>query len=69
MARPGETWVRLVALDCRRKLTKMLGHCYLMTENLQKAYDAYQQALVNLRDPKVRSFPISTHPTVLESIV
>ena len=29
------------------------GHCYLMTENLQKAYDAYQQALVNLRDPKV----------------
>lgn len=23
-----------------------------MTENLQKAYDAYQQALVNLRDPK-----------------
>ncbi|CAI6098456.1 hypothetical protein V2G26_001049 [Clonostachys chloroleuca] len=29
-----------------------LGHCYLMTENLQKAYDAYQQALVNLRDCK-----------------
>ncbi|EJP62121.1 General transcriptional corepressor ssn6 [Beauveria bassiana] len=29
-----------------------LGHCFLMTENLQKAYDAYQQALVNLRDPK-----------------
>jgi glucose repression mediator protein len=29
-----------------------LGHCYLMTESLQKAYDAYQQALVNLRDPK-----------------
>ncbi|KAG6008203.1 hypothetical protein E4U21_004802 [Claviceps maximensis] len=29
-----------------------LGHCYLMTEALQKAYDAYQQALVNLRDPK-----------------
>lgn len=24
-----------------------------MTENLQKAYDAYQQALVNLRDAKV----------------
>ena len=32
------------------------GHCYLMTENLQKAYDAYQQALVNLRDPKVRLY-------------
>lgn len=27
-----------------------------MTENLQKAYDAYQQALVNLRDPKVSFF-------------
>jgi hypothetical protein len=35
-------------------LTHVPGHCYLMTENLQKAYDAYQQALVNLRDPKVR---------------
>ncbi|PNY20468.1 General transcriptional corepressor ssn6 [Tolypocladium capitatum] len=33
-------------------LTVAIGHCYLMTENLQKAYDAYQQALVNLRDPK-----------------
>ncbi|OAA71202.1 transcriptional corepressor Cyc8 [Cordyceps fumosorosea ARSEF 2679] len=29
-----------------------LGHCFLMTENLQKAYDAYQQALVNLQNPK-----------------
>ena len=36
------------------KLTGATGHCYLMTENLQKAYDAYQQALVHLRDPKVR---------------
>jgi glucose repression mediator protein len=33
-------------------LTCATGHCYLMTESLQKAYDAYQQALVNLRDPK-----------------
>ena len=29
------------------------GHCYLMTDSLQKAYDAYQQALVNLPDAKV----------------
>ncbi|PHH68080.1 hypothetical protein CDD82_859 [Ophiocordyceps australis] len=29
-----------------------LGHCFLMTESLQKAYDSYQHALVNLRDPK-----------------
>ena len=33
--------------DCRS------GHCYLMIENLQEAYTAYQQALYHLRDPKV----------------
>jgi glucose repression mediator protein len=31
-----------------------LGHCYLMMDDLQKAYQAYQQALYHLRDPKVR---------------
>ena len=30
-----------------------LGHCYLMIDNLQEAYSAYQQALYHLRDPKV----------------
>ncbi|KAL8772464.1 MAG: hypothetical protein Q9209_002416 [Squamulea sp. 1 TL-2023] len=29
-----------------------LGHCYLMMEDLQQAYAAYQQALYHLRDPK-----------------
>ncbi|CUS09562.1 unnamed protein product [Tuber aestivum] len=29
-----------------------LGHCYLMMDELQKAYSAYQQALYHLRDPK-----------------
>ncbi|CAF9920979.1 MAG: hypothetical protein GOMPHAMPRED_002193 [Gomphillus americanus] len=29
-----------------------LGHCYLMMENLQEAYTAYQQALYHLRDPQ-----------------
>ncbi|KAK9473741.1 glucose repression mediator protein [Dipodascopsis tothii] len=29
-----------------------LGHCYLMMDDLQKAYTAYQQALYHLRDPK-----------------
>lgn len=29
-----------------------LGHCYLMSELLQKAYDAYQQALIHLPTPK-----------------
>ncbi|CAG8980812.1 hypothetical protein HYALB_00003738 [Hymenoscyphus albidus] len=32
-----------------------LGHCYLMMDDLQQAYTAYQQALYHLRDPKVRS--------------
>ena len=31
-----------------------LGHCYLMMEDLQQAYQAYQQALYHLRDPKVK---------------
>ncbi|KZS90350.1 TPR-like protein [Sistotremastrum niveocremeum HHB9708] len=29
-----------------------LGHCYLMQDDLQKAYSAYQQALYNLQNPK-----------------
>ncbi|KAI9770700.1 MAG: glucose repression mediator protein [Geoglossum simile] len=29
-----------------------LGHCFLMMDDLQKAYEAYQQALYHLRDPK-----------------
>ena len=30
-----------------------LGHCFLMMDDLQQAYSAYQQALYHLRDPKV----------------
>lgn len=29
-----------------------LGHCFLMMDDLQQAYSAYQAALVNLRDVK-----------------
>ncbi|CAG8496979.1 3246_t:CDS:2, partial [Gigaspora rosea] len=29
-----------------------LGHCYLMMDDLQKAYSAYQQALFHLPNPK-----------------
>lgn len=47
---PRHIWVEIFQVDTNRI---PIGHCYLMTENLQKAYDAYQQALVNLRDPKV----------------
>src|SRR6478609_5550303 len=28
------------------------GHCYLMMDDLRQAYNAYQSALVNLRNPK-----------------
>ena len=34
-------------------LTPRAGHCYLMMDDLQQAYTAYQNALVNLRNPKV----------------
>ncbi|ODV88656.1 hypothetical protein CANCADRAFT_29521, partial [Tortispora caseinolytica NRRL Y-17796] len=30
----------------------LLGHCYLMLDDLNQAYGAYQQALYHLRDPK-----------------
>jgi general transcriptional corepressor CYC8 len=35
------------------------GHCYLMMDNLQEAYTAYQQALYYLRDPKVSPVAVS----------
>jgi cytochrome c-type biogenesis protein CcmH/NrfG len=33
-----------------------LGHCYLMLDDLQKAYAAYQQALYHLPNPRVSEF-------------
>lgn len=33
--------------------TLCAGHCYLMMDDLQQAYAAYQNALINLRNPKV----------------
>ena len=33
--------------------SRNLGHCYLMQDDLQKAYSAYQQALYLLPNPKV----------------
>lgn len=53
----GEAWGNLgkVHRDARACSLANLGqgHCYLMSELLQKAYDAYQQALIHLRDAKV----------------
>ena len=45
------TWRNQLKLICRT------GHCYLMMEDLQQAYAAYQQALYHLRDPKVLAHP------------
>lgn len=43
----GETWAAL-------------GHCYLMMDNLQEAYQAYQQALYHLSNPKVKHSDIAS---------
>jgi len=34
-------------------IISIIGHCYLMQDDLQKAYSAYQQALYLLPNPKV----------------
>lgn len=44
---------RVVAVeDHNGEVWSALGHCYLMQDDLQKAYTAYQQALYNLPNPK-----------------
>lgn len=55
----GEVWGSLgmfLSRTCQllSTLTLALGHCYLMMDDLQQAYSAYQQALYHLSDPKVR---------------
>lgn len=40
---------------CAHRLSA--GHCYLMMDDLQQAYSAYQQALYHLQDPKVCTWP------------
>lgn len=56
----GEMWSNLgeaPILDFSKQSSSdpLLGHCYLMMDDLQSAYQAYQQALYHLRDPKVGS--------------
>lgn len=38
---------------CRLEHTDRPGHCYLMMDDLQQAYNSYQQALYFLPNPKV----------------
>ena len=51
----GEAWGNLgkYPLHVKSTLLTSIGHCYLMMDNLQEAYTAYQQALYYLPDPKV----------------
>ncbi|KAI9251957.1 hypothetical protein BY458DRAFT_536051 [Sporodiniella umbellata] len=48
-----EYFKRILALhENNGEAWSALGHCYLMMENLQEAYQAYQQALYHLQNPK-----------------
>ncbi len=54
MERFGVPWVRLyLAYMHSRSHSRYTGHCYLMQDDLQKAYSAYQHALYSLPNPKV----------------
>ncbi len=52
MGRFGGALVRFYFRSLFSTLT-YAGHCYLMMDDLQQAYSAYQQALYHLKDPKV----------------
>lgn len=58
----GDVWgslgMKSLAYEYRklRLIIAPIGHCYLMLDNLQEAYSAYQQALYHLQDPKVGEF-------------
>ncbi|CAJ0745580.1 4336_t:CDS:10 [Entrophospora sp. SA101] len=48
-----EYFQRILNIDARNgDIWGSLGHCYLMMDELQKAYGAYQQALYHLPNPK-----------------
>jgi len=49
-------------------LTTSAGHCYLMMDELQQAYSAYQSALYNLKDPNVCLSMLQMSLTVLTRI-
>ena len=57
----GEVWGSLgkstfqVSRQRVQLIDSFAGHCYLMMDDLQQAYSAYQQALYHLTDPKVCS--------------
>ena len=54
MERFGVLWVRFSVHTLRRCINRRhSGHCYLMQDDLQKAYSAYQHALYSLPNPKV----------------
>ena len=56
MGRSGALLVRADSMCIQLPPHPRVGHCYLMQDDLQKAYSAYQHALYSLPNPKV-----STH--------
>lgn len=49
-----EYFQRAVALEPNNgEVWGAIGHCFLMMDDLPKAYSAYQKALSNLANPKV----------------
>jgi len=51
-----EYFTRVVALrEEAGEVWGALGHCYLMIDDLPKAYACYQQAIMHIPDAKVRS--------------
>uniref|UniRef100_A0A6B2L5V7 Uncharacterized protein n=1 Tax=Arcella intermedia TaxID=1963864 RepID=A0A6B2L5V7_9EUKA len=47
-----EYFQRVLSIEKNGEVWGALGHCYLMAEDLQQAYAAYQQALYYLPNPK-----------------
>jgi glucose repression mediator protein len=58
-ANNGEVWgslgkpARAIHIASYHPTDTLVGHCFLMMDDLQQAYAAYQNALINLPNPKV----------------
>jgi tetratricopeptide (TPR) repeat protein len=49
-----EFFQRILTIDeSNGEIWGALGNCYLMTDDLQSAYNSYQKALFHLQNPKV----------------
>jgi glucose repression mediator protein len=54
MVKAVEYFLRILNVeDTNGEIWGAVGHCYLMMDDLQNAYTAYQKALYHLPNPKV----------------